>query len=692
MPKSPHARSQEPLKLKDPVTRLAGVGEKVAQQLARLGVVFVGDLLWHLPQRYEDRGTVRPLATVLPGESVLIAVTVTEARLLHHGKARLVAQAHDASGQITLWQFGRFGPLLQAGQQYLLFGEVRQGAQGLEMAQPEWVNSAALDRIVPVYPATEGLPQTRLRSLVAQALTVALHDLDELLPTAELPAPLRMGTLAALQRLHAPTQAEGVPTADEPARVRLALEELIAQIVALRHQRQQWMQKAAPCFTGQSRLWQKLLDALPFAPTLAQQRVLAEIHADMAEGRPMLRLVQGDVGSGKTLVAVGAALQAIEAGYQVALMAPTALLAEQHARNIGQWLDPLGVPVHVLLGSMNTAARREALAALCSGTPAIIIGTHALFQESVQFARLGLVIIDEQHRFGVDQRLALSDKGTVAAGERLRPHQLVMTATPIPRTLAMSAYADLAVSIIDELPPGRSPITTTILRADRREALIERISAVCLEGRQAYWVCPLIEESTQIAAEAAESTAARLTEALAHLRIGLVHGRMSAAEKNSVMAQFKAHQLDVLVATTVIEVGVDVPNASLMLIENADRLGLAQLHQLRGRVGRGSTASYCVLLYDEPLSERARARLALMRQTQDGFVLAEADLAQRGPGEVLGTRQTGLAKLKVADLVRDAEWIPLARTLADRWLAERHPGIARLLQRWVGAGQQYSQV
>lgn len=692
MSKSPRVRAPEPLRLTDPVARLTGVGEKVAAQLGRLGLAQIEDLLWHLPQRYEDRGTVRPLSESLVGESVLIEVTVSETRLLRHGKARLVAQAGDASGQITLWQFGHYGPLLQAGQRYLLFGEVRAGSQGLEMAQPEFVTSAALESILPVYPSTEGLQQSRLRALVTQALTVALHDLDELLPTADLPPPLRMGTLAALQRLHAPTRALGVPQAADPARLRLAFEELVTQVVALRHQRQQWVQQVAPLIVGESAHWQRLLARLPFSPTAAQQRVLTEIRADMAQGAPMLRLVQGDVGSGKTLVAAAAALHAIEAGYQVAMMAPTALLAEQHARNFAQWLEPLGVPVHVLLGQSSAAARRAVLAALRDGVPGIVLGTQALFQESVQFARLGLVIIDEQHRFGVHQRLALSDKGAQAQNAVLRPHQLVMTATPIPRTLAMSAYADLAVSIIDELPPGRSPITTTALRADRRDALIERISAVCHEGRQAYWVCPLIEDSEQIEAEAAESTAARLTEALPHLRIGLVHGRMSGAQKQAVMAQFKAHALDVLVATTVIEVGVDVPNASLMLIENADRLGLAQLHQLRGRVGRGSTESYCVLLYDEPLSDRAKARLALMRETQDGFVLAEADLAQRGPGEVLGTRQTGLAKLKVADLLRDAEWIPLARELAERWVAAQHPGIPGLLRRWVGAGQQYSQV
>ncbi len=633
-----------------------------------------------------------PLGSHLLGQSVLVQVTISESKPLMRGKARQVAQGVDASGAITLWQFGRFGPTLQTGQTYLLFGEVREGAHGLEMAQPELMSSAQLEAILPVYPSTEGLSQNKLRALVAQALQVALGDLDELLPSALRQREGWPSLLVALQRIHAPTLSAGLPQRDEPAYVRLIVEELLAHMLALRLKRHEFMQTQAPRFYQQSALYQTLLTQLAFAPTGAQARVLREIQADLARGAPMLRLVQGDVGSGKTLVAAGAALSAIEHGYQVALMAPTALLAEQHQRNFTQWFAPLGVLVQLLSGQQTAAERRAGLAALADGRAQLVIGTHALFQEQVVFAKLGLVIVDEQHRFGVHQRLALSDKGASPERAMSRPHQLVMTATPIPRTLAMSAYADLDVSIIDELPPGRTPITTALVRADRREQLIERISAVCDQGRQAYWVCPLVEDSERIEAQAAQSTADYLRESLPHLRVGLVHGRLSAAEKNAEMARFKAHEVDLLVATTVIEVGVDVPNASLMIIENADRMGLAQLHQLRGRVGRGSVASFCVLLFDEPMSDKARARLQLMRETQDGFKLAEADLVQRGPGEILGTRQTGLAKLKVADLVLDEPWLALARALADELIAEQSPNIPALLRRWIGAAQHYGQV
>ncbi|MDD4966858.1 ATP-dependent DNA helicase RecG [Halothiobacillus sp.] len=686
-----HQRSS-PQKLHLPVDSLAGVGPRVATQLARLSIESIGDLLWHLPLRYENRGQIMPLGAHLVGQSALIHVTISEAKSLMRGKARQVAQGYDDTGSITLWQFGRFGPTLQAGQSYLLFGEVKEGANGLEMAQPELISSAQLEAIVPVYPSTEGLSQGKLRSLVGQALSVALHDLDECLP-----APIRHqfgwpSLLMALQRIHAPVLAQGVPTPDEPAFVRIIVEELLAHLLALRLKRYEQSRDHAPRLSAPGRLYQELLAQLHFRPTKAQTRVLDEIRADMAQGSPMLRLVQGDVGSGKTLVAAGAALTAIEQGYQVALMAPTALLAEQHQRNFSQWFAPLGIDVQLLSGQQSASERRASLAALAEARSLMVIGTHALFQERVTFDRLGLVIVDEQHRFGVHQRLALSDKGTHPDRAGHRPHQLVMTATPIPRTLAMSAYADLDVSIIDELPPGRTPITTALVRSDRRDQLIERISAVCAEGRQAYWVCPLVEDSERIEAQAAESTAELLREQLPHLTVGLVHGRMSAAEKNSEMARFKSHEVDLLVATTVIEVGVDVPNASLMIIENADRMGLAQLHQLRGRVGRGRTDSYCVLLFDEPISDKARARLSLMRETQDGFRLAEADLAQRGPGEILGTRQTGLAKLRVADLVRDATLLDTARQLADELIAAQSPAIKPLIQRWVGAAHQYGQV
>jgi len=690
---TPHRSPPKAGTLMDPVDRLAGVGSRVAVQLARLSIHLIGDLLWHLPLRYENRGQILPLGPHLIGQSALIHVTIHDARPLRRGKARQVAQGYDDLGEITLWQFGRFGPTLQPGQQYLLYGEIRAGTHGgLEMAQPEIMQSAQHEAILAVYPGTEGLNQSKLRALVGQALAIALQDLDDLLPSTVRRREGWPGLLAALQRIHVPTLSEGIPQRSDPAFVRLIVEELLAHLLALRLRHHELTQECAHKLPSGGSLYQRLLHNLSFEPTRAQARVLQEIHADLDRTAPMLRLVQGDVGSGKTLVAAGAALTAIEQGYQAALMAPTALLAEQHHRNFSQWLEPLGVSVHLLSGQQSAADRRANLAALADGRAQMVIGTHALFQEQVQFDRLALVIVDEQHRFGVHQRLALSDKGTRRDGASIRPHQLVMTATPIPRTLAMSAYADLDISIIDELPPGRSPITTALIRADRRDDLIARISAVCDSGRQAYWVCPLVEDSERIEAQAAESTTTALREALPHLRIGLVHGRMSSADKNREMARFKTHEYDLLVATTVIEVGVDVANASLMIIENADRMGLAQLHQLRGRVGRGATASFCILLFDDPVSDKARARLSLMRETQDGFRLAEADLEQRGPGEILGTRQTGLARLRVADLILDECWLDLARSLADELIAEDHPHKDALIRRWIGSAQQYGQV
>ena len=680
--------------LSDSVSRLSGVGPRVADKLERLGIARIDDLLWHIPLRYEDRGRVKPLTQCVPGEPALVQVSVDETHTPARGKARQVALAHDDDTPVTVWFFGRFGPALRSGQRCLLFGEVRHGLHGLEMAHPEIVTD--LDQaIVPVYPTTEGLHQAKLRNLIAQAVTLAHDQLTDLLPQA---LRHRMGwpdIETALRQIHMPRPEDGVPPRSHPAYARLIVEELLAQIVALRSNRRSVTHATAPVLPHGDTLFAQLLEQLAFAPTGAQRRVLDEISRDLTTNHPMLRLVQGDVGSGKTLVAAGAALQAIESGYQVALMAPTALLAEQHLRTFRQWFEPLGLEVRLLSGQLSAAERRQALADVAEGRAHLVAGTHALFQESVQFDALGLVIVDEQHRFGVHQRLALSDKGAdkgADAGGSQRPHQLVMTATPIPRTLAMSAYADLDVSIIDELPPGRTPVGTVLIRADRRDEIIERISEVCAGGRQAYWVCPLIEDSEKISAQAAETTAEVLRESLPHLRIGLVHGRMTPAEKQAEMARFKAHELDLLVATTVIEVGVDVPNASLMIIENAERMGLAQLHQLRGRVGRGATASHCVLLFEEPLSERGRARLSLMRETSDGFRLAEADLELRGPGEVLGTRQTGLAQLRIADLARDAHWLDTVRDLADELLDQNPEAAEALIERWVGSAGQYGRV
>ncbi|MFO7809377.1 ATP-dependent DNA helicase RecG [Guyparkeria sp.] len=681
--------------LSSPVAELPGVGPKVTEKLSRLHVETIEDLLWHQPLRYEDRGTKQPLSPEHVHEAALFEVRITEVRPLFRGKARLVCQAvgEGPSGPIplTIWFFGRFGPTPQAGRIHLLFGELQHGPHGLELAQPEIVAPNQIGQIRPVYPATEGLAQPKLRQLIEAALEVAVRDLRDPLPASIREARDWPALMRALQRIHLPKRSDGVPDRTEPALQRLITEELATHILALRQRRAVTRQVAAPAIPPQEHLFDQLLGHLGFTPTSAQKRVIGEIKADLTQRQPMLRLVQGDVGSGKTLVAAAAALDVIDARYQVALMAPTALLAEQHARNFAQWFEPLGLSVLLLSGQQSATQRREGLARLADGRAQIVIGTHALFQESVAFDQLGLVIVDEQHRFGVHQRLALTDKGASQDGSAHRPHQLIMTATPIPRTLAMTQFADLDVSIIDELPPGRTPVTTVVVRADRRGEVIERIARACAEGRQAYWVCPLIEEG-QIEAQAAESTFAMLGEELAHLSIGMVHGRMSAAEKQREMARFKAGDYHLLVATTVIEVGVDVPNASLMIIENAERMGLAQLHQLRGRVGRGAIASHCVLLFEEPLSDRARARLGLMRETEDGFRLAEADLEQRGPGEVLGTRQAGIAKLKIANLLEDQDKLEEAGQLADE-LLERFPeSVNPLIARWVGAAGQYGQV
>jgi ATP-dependent DNA helicase RecG len=527
----------------------------------------------------------------------------------------------------------------------------------------------------------------RLQRAIERALELLPEGADgplaNLLP-ADWPA-----LSAAVRRLHRPldrAEVETIAGGAHPARLRLAFEELLAHHLSMRLVRARVRSERAPVLRSSGRLRQRLLASLPFALTAAQQRVLAEIDGDIGRGAPMLRLLQGDVGSGKTIVAALAALAAIESGMQAAVMAPTELLAEQHRRSFERWFVPLGIEGVWLSSRIKGKAREAALERLSLGAP-WAVGTHALMQDAVQFQALGLAIIDEQHRFGVDQRLALAQKGRVGA---LRPHQLVMTATPIPRTLAMTQFADLDVSSIDQMPPGRKPVLTVAVSRPRREEVIQRIADACALGRQAYWVCTLIEESDEVEAEAAEKTAADLTGALPQLRIGLVHGRLKANERASVMQAFAAGDLHLLVATTVIEVGVDVPNASLMIIENPERLGLAQLHQLRGRVGRGSVESSCVLLYQPPLSETARQRLAVLRDSTDGFAIAERDLELRGPGEVLGTRQTGEALFKVADLQRDAAWLSRARELADILLQRDTSAAEQLVRRWVGAAARYA--
>jgi ATP-dependent DNA helicase RecG len=685
-----------------PVTTQAGVGRALAARLARLGVETVQDLLFLLPIRYEDRTRIVPIGALVPGARAAVAGTIELAEVVFRRRRVLLLRLADGTGFLTL-RFFHFNASQQQqlarGTRLRCFGEIRRGPLGLEIVHPEYRLADLPDAqavegaLTPVYPATEGVQQGRLRMLTAQALGALANDpLPDWLPPELLREPGLPALRAALEYLHRPppdAAIELLQAGRHPAQRRLAFEELLAQQLALRRLREEIRRDPGWPIQVPGALAARLLEQLGFPLTGAQRRVAGEISADLASGHPMLRLVQGDVGSGKTVVAALAAVAAIEAGCQVALMAPTELLAEQHARNFSRWLRPLGIETLLLSARITGRARQGAREAIAAGSHPFVIGTHALFQERVGFARLALVIVDEQHRFGVQQRLALRDKG--ASGGRY-PHQLIMTATPIPRTLAMTAYADLDVSVIDELPPGRTPVRTVVLPDSRRDDVVARIRRACLAGRQAYWVCPLIEESELLEAQAAEDTAAALAAALPELKVGLVHGRMPAAAKEQAMSRFRAGEIGLLVATTVIEVGVDVPNASLMVIENAERMGLAQLHQLRGRVGRGAEASSCLLLYRAPLSQLARARLSVLRATSDGFEVARRDLELRGPGELLGTRQTGLLQLKVADLLRDADLLPRVREAADVMLAAHPANIAPLTRRWIGAGGRYGKV
>ncbi|PHS86505.1 ATP-dependent DNA helicase RecG [Aeromonas dhakensis] len=677
---------------------LKGVGSKMQEKLERLGLATVQDLLFHLPLRYEDRTQVWPIGDLPPGLHGAVEGEIQDTQLVMGRRRMLVCRISDGTGTLTL-RFFNFTAAqknsLSPGRLMRCFGEVRPGKYGLEMAHPEYKllgeeqAGQTEEALTPVYPTTEGLRQLTLRSLTDQALAqLDLYGVEELLPAGLYPQQIDLA--AALKLLHRPPPSVALAlleSGQHPAQQRLVLEELLAHNLSVLKVRAQAQTQLARALKPAPALVEQLLGALPFTPTGAQNRVVAEIGRDLQQSHPMMRLVQGDVGSGKTLVAALAALQAIGNGCQVGLMAPTELLAEQHAINFAKWLEPLGIGVGWLAGKQKGKAREEALAAIADGGVKMVVGTHAIFQEQVVFQRLALVIIDEQHRFGVHQRLALRKKGE---REGVHPHQLIMTATPIPRTLAMTAYADLDTSIIDELPPGRTPITTVALPDSRRQDVIERVRLACEEGKQAYWVCTLIEESEVLECQAAEDTAAELQNLLPGLHIGLVHGRMRPVEKQRVMEEFKAGILQLLVATTVIEVGVDVPNASLMIIENPERLGLAQLHQLRGRVGRGSVASHCVLLYHAPLSKTAQSRLGVLRETNDGFLIAQRDLELRGPGELLGTRQTGLADLKIADLVRDQPLIPQVQKMA-RFLMDRHPDhVEPLIRRWLGLRDHYS--
>jgi len=682
-----------------PVTALRGVGPRLAEKLAALDIRSVADLLFHLPLRYQDRTRVTAVHELRPGIEAVIEGKVLGARVEFGRRRSLACTLVDASGAITL-RFFHFSAAqqrsLERATRLRCFGEPRLGRSGIEMYHPECqlvepgqsVPEAAT--LTPVYPSTEGLHQASWRSLTQEALRMlGAGMLPELLPAGLLRSTVPLAV--ALRYLHRPPP--DAPVAEllagtHPFQQRLAAEELLAHHLGLLLMRNRARTHRAPVMAKRDRLGQALLRSLAFTPTAAQLRVSTEIRRDLASGAPMLRLVQGDVGCGKTLVAALAALAVIENGWQVAVMAPTELLAEQHYRTFSAWFDSLGVATALIGGRMPAAERRAALGSLASGATGLAVGTHALFQEQVGFARLGLVIIDEQHRFGVHQRLRLREKGLA---DGVAPHQLVMTATPIPRTLAMTAYADLDYSLIDELPPGRTPVSTAVISNARRDEVLERVRSACADGRQAYWVCTLIEESETLEAQAAEAIAAGLAERLPELRIGLVHGRIPTRQRLEIMGAFKGGTLDLLVATTVIEVGVDVPRASLMIIENAERLGLAQLHQLRGRVGRGREASHCVLLYQAPLSTAGRARLEAMRDTCDGFVLAERDLALRGPGELLGTRQTGLMGLRFADLGRDGALLPAVREAAAGLLREQSALVTPLLDRWLPGRARYAE-
>lgn len=752
-------RSEMPVSALDmPVTALAGVGPKVAEQLSQLGIERIFDLLLHLPRDYEDRSRLVSIADVAHGQAALITGRVVHVDTKRSGMTVVV---DDDTGTLSLRFFKVYRGLAQTmslGTQLQLFGEVKVSRYGKQIHHPEYQVISSNEAIVntglqPIYPSVKGLHQNKLRTLIKLALqTVRTQGLPMTLFTpadfavvADLPlAPFEPAKLAmaeddfpddifstlarrlpdnsisnignatavndtanqnvynltifeALVLLHTP------PTYTDAGRQyqlltqlsarthaacqRLIIEELTAHQLSLLYRRQQLHQHKAPKCRMNSPLADQLFAALPFDLTGAQQRVMKDITADMATSIPMLRLVQGDVGAGKTLVAAGAAGYALDSGWQVAVMAPTEILAEQHLVNFKNWFEPLGIGVGWLAGKQTAKQRREALEAVAENTVQVVVGTHALFQEQVQFAKLGLVIIDEQHRFGVEQRMALTNKGVANS----TPHQLIMTATPIPRTLAMSVYGDMDTSIIDELPPGRTPITTVTIDRNRRDEVIERIAVNCEAGRQAYWVCSLVEESSVLDAQAAEATYEDLNERL-DIRIGLVHGKMKSADKQAIMQEFKAGNLDLLIATTVIEVGVDVPNASLMVIENAERLGLSQLHQLRGRIGRGSTKSFCVLLYQKPLSETGTERLNVLRDSTDGFVIAQKDLELRGPGELLGKRQTGNVGYYLADLIRDEQLFAIAQRLAKHLISDptRKADVSQLIHRWMPEASRYT--
>ncbi|MGC7590657.1 ATP-dependent DNA helicase RecG [Bisgaard Taxon 46] len=684
-----------------PLTTLSGVGAAVSEKLGRIGIHNLQDLLFHLPTRYEDRTRITPIKDLRPESYATIEGIVQTCEVQFGKRPILSVSLSDGTSKISLRFFNFNAGMkssLQPGARVKAFGEIKRGRFMAEIHHPEYQiirDNAPLvleETLTPIYSTTEGLKQNSLRKLTDQALAVLDKiQIAEILPNEFNPHPFSLKE--AIRFLHRPppdVSLEALEKGKHPAQQRLIFEELLAHNLAMQKVRLGTQQFSAYPLQYQSDLKQRFLAQLPFQPTNAQARVTQDIERDLANPFPMMRLVQGDVGSGKTLVAALSALLAIDNGKQVALMAPTEILAEQHAVNFRRWLEPLGIDVGWLAGKVKGKARQAELENIRTGKVQMVVGTHALFQEDVEFSDLALVIVDEQHRFGVHQRLMLREKGKKAD---IYPHQLIMTATPIPRTLAMTVYADLDTSIIDELPPGRTPITTVAISEDRRSEVISRVNNACVnEKRQAYWVCTLIDESEVLEAQAAEAIAEDLQKILPHLRIGLVHGRMKPTEKQEIMTSFKNAEIDLLVATTVIEVGVDVPNASLMIIENAERLGLSQLHQLRGRVGRGTTASFCVLMYKPPLGKISQKRLQVLRETQDGFVISEKDLEIRGPGEVLGTKQTGVAEFKVANLMRDRKMIPTVQHYARRLVVEQPDIATKLIQRWINQREIYTNV
>ncbi len=681
------------------VITLKGVGAKVAEKLAKLGLKNLQDVIFHLPLRYEDRTRVYPIGDLYAGIHATIVAQVISADIKYGRKRMLIIKVSDGTDMLSLRFFHFSAAQLNGfavGATVRAFGEVRAGNIGWEIMHPEYKivsDTQKLDmeeHLTPVYPTTEGVNQLTLRKLTQQALQqLDKGALPDLLPSGLYADQLSL--VEALHLVHRPppdVNLEMLGDGQHPAQHRLVLEELLAHHLSMLKVRAESNRDPGIAIALNHKLKSQFLANLPFSPTGAQERVVAEIEHDLSLAQPMMRLVQGDVGSGKTLVAALAALSVVSAGFQVALMAPTELLAEQHANNFQQWLAPLGISVGWLAGKLTSKTKATTLAALASGEIQFLVGTHAVFQEAVEYKNLAMVIVDEQHRFGVHQRLSLRKKGELAGKY---PHQLIMTATPIPRTLAMTAYADLDTSIIDELPPGRTPVKTVVLPDTRRGEIVARVRSLALtEKRQIYWVCTLIEESEVLECQAAEDTATELAALLPDIKVGLVHGRLKGAEKQAIMERFKSGELDLLVATTVIEVGVDVPNASLMIIENPERLGLAQLHQLRGRVGRGSVESHCVLMYQSPLSKTATKRLSVLRESNDGFYIAEKDLEIRGPGEMLGTKQTGIADLKIADLVRDAALIPQVKNLAETMWYQHQAQSQALIRRWLAYKDEYS--